>query len=317
VTEQMMDDAELEAMLDQGDEEPERTGSGFRRETHFGLKEGEFAVLRFMQESRDWYKVMTHRFFPTRPAPSDFEGNWPESMSGTCRKMNEKMAKLFPQGCAICDSGYKNKWGKKVTPDDLRYTYAIEREEVDGDGTEDKGGPEMKGKRFYRDVMVDVPLLDAKGEETEETVRVPKVVIVSQTMFQMMSSLKANGEAYGTLRDRDYRIKRIKNPSGKGTIYQCTPLDKDPEILPGTEHWGFYEVAVQAYGLSLPRLILRLAQDDYWKRFFLMDDGMTAVDIRRGSAGVAPVPAQTQVAAGPPAPNSDALAAMRARIAQQ
>lgn len=306
-----------EAHLRRGDEEEERApGGGFRKEPHWDLKEGEEAVLRFLQDSKDWYRAMTHRFFPTKAEPADYEGKWPGFMPATCRK-DPAFAALYPDGCPICVSGYKNKFGKVVRAEDLRYTLAIEREAA--------VGPD--GKKAYQDKMVEVPMLDEKGEPTEEKVQVPSVVIVSQTMYMMMSALKSCGEAYdNTLRDRDYRIKRVKNPSGNGTVYQVFPLDKTPEIAPGTSHWEFYDLAVQAFGIKLPTLIYSKSTDDYYQRFFLESDGFCSADVRRETGELSPasksaakpsIPAQPTAANAPTVPNADALAAMRARISKQ
>lgn len=305
-----------EAALRRGDEEEERpAGGGFRKEPHWDLKEGEEAILRFLQDSKDWYRAQTHRFFPTKAEPSDYEGKWPTFMPATCRK-DPAFAALY-DGCPICVSGHKNKFGKVVRAEDLRYTLAIEREAYTG----------TDGKKAYRDKMVEIPVLDEKGEPTEEKIEVPSVVIVSQTMYMMMGALKACGESYdNTLRDRDYRIKRVKNPSGNGTVYQVFPLDKTPEIAPGTDHWEFYNLAVQAFGLKLPTLIYNKSTDDYYKRFFLEEDGYCSVDVRRETgelppaakaAGKPSIPQQPTAANAPTTPDADALAAMRARISKQ
>jgi hypothetical protein len=306
-----------EAALRRGDDEDENRGSGgtFRKEPHWDLKEGEEAVLRFLSDSKDWYRAQTHRFFPTKAEPSDYEGKWPGFMPATCRK-DPAFAALY-DGCPICVSGYKNKFGKVVRAEDLRYTLAIEREKYKDEST---------GKTAYRDKMVEIPILDEKGEPTEEKVEVPSVVIVSQTMYMMMSALKACGESYETLQDRDYRIKRVKNPSGNGTIYQVFPLDKTPEIAPGTEHWQYYDLAVQAFGIKLPTMIYSKTTDDYYNRFFLEEDGFCSVDVRRETGELSPasastkkttIPQQPTAATAPTTPNADALAAMRARISKQ
>jgi hypothetical protein len=305
-----------EAALRRGDEEEERSPSGgYRKEPHWDLKEGEEAVLRFLQESKDWYRAQTHRFFPTKGEPADYEGKWPSFMPATCRK-DPAFAGLYPDGCPICVSGHKNKYGKVVRAEDLRYTLAVEREPY----------TDENGRKAYRDKIVEIPVLDEKGELTEEKIQVPSVVIVSQTMYMLMGALKACGESYETLRDRDYRIKRVKNPSGSGTIYQVFPLDKTPDILPGSDHWEFYDLAVQAFGIKLATLIYNRSTDDYYKKFFLEPDGYCSVDVRRETGELPPaakaankpsIPQQPTAANAPQTPNADALAAMRARISKQ
>lgn len=305
-----------EAALRRGDEEDENQGrGGFRKEPHWDLKEGEEAVLRFLQESKEWYRARTHRFFPTKAKPADFEGNFPSAMPATCR-LEQAFAQLYPNGCPICQSGYKNKFGKENKGDDLRYTLAVEREQyVDAE----------TGKKAYRDKMVEIPILGEDGKPTEEKLSVPSIVIVSNTMYMLMNSLKSCGESYDTLLDRDYRIKRIKNPSGTGTIYQVFPLDRIDSIAPGTEHWEYYQLAVDAFGIKLPTMIYSKSTDEYYNKFFLEDDGFTSVDVRRETGELAPATKETGKSGGgstpsgsaTPTPNADALAAMKARISKQ
>lgn len=307
-----------EAALRRGDDEDENRGGGFRKEPHWDVKEGEEGILRFLSESADWYRARTHRFFPTKAEPADYEGKWPSAMPATCR-LDPAFAQLFPNGCPICQSGYKNKFGKENKGDDLRYTLAVEREQYVNSET---------GKKAYRDKMVDIPVLDDEGKPTEEKVSVPSVVIVSNTMYMLMNSLKALGEAYDSLRDRDYRIKRVKDPAGDGkrTMYQIFPLDKDPNILPGTDHWQFYELAVDAFGLKLPTIIYSKCTDEYYNKFFLEEDGFTSVDARRETGELAPAAkgaggkssgGSAPSGSATPTPNADALAAMKARISKQ
>lgn len=305
-----------EAALRRGDEEDEnKGGGGYRREPHWDLKEGEEAILRFLSESKDWYRARTHRFFPTKAEPADYEGKWPSAMPATCRA-EPAFAQLYPNGCPICQSGHKNKFGKENKGDDLRYTLAVEREQyVDAES----------GKKAYRDKMVEIPVLGEDGKPTEEKVSVPSIVIVSNTMYMLMNALKACGEMYDTLLDRDYRIKRVKNPSGTGTIYQVYPVDKDPEIAPGTDHWQFYELAVEAFGLKLPTIIYSKTTDEYYTKFFLEEDGFTSVDVRRETGELVPATKSAGKSSGgsspsgtaPATPNADALAAMRERITRK
>jgi hypothetical protein len=320
--------ANIEAMLRRGDDEDETTGKGgYRKEPHWNLDEGQESILRFLTDSRDWYRAATHRFFPTKAAPADFEGKWPSVMPATCRKDKALVdAGLYPDGCPVCDSGFKDQYNKPPRPADLRFTLAIEREVVMGDGSDAMGGPAMKGKKGYRDKQVEIPIMDDEGKPTEDKITVPSVVIVSNTMYMMMGALKACGETYETLTDRDYRIKRVKNPNGTGTTYQVFPLDKTPDIAPGTDHWKFYEFAQEAFGISLAELIYRRSTDDYYNRFFLEEDGYTSADIRRASGELAaasktgpsksnsssPTPATAHV----PTPDAESLAAMRARISK-
>lgn len=314
------DVVDYEALIRRGDEddEPKFSGSGYRREPNLYLKEtGDTAILRPLIESKDWYRGLTHRWVQvTKPKPEGHEGKWPEGMSATCRK-DSLLKKIYPDGCPICSSPLRTKFDKTMeeSATDLRYTLAIEREEVVGDGSPEMGGPEFAGQKGWVDKMVEVPVYDAEGKPTKETVKRPSVVIVSGTMYQMFGSLKQLGEAYGTLLDRDFRVKRIKNPSGNGDIYQWIGLDKIPAIQPGTDAWAIYQDAVKNWvpgGLSLARVIGEKSSPAYYERFWTTDGVFQMPNTKAATPTTGFVPASSAVASEEP--DADKLAAMRARI---
>lgn len=308
-----------EAALRRGDEEDEFAGKGggYRKEPYWRLDKGDTAILRFLQESSDWYKARTHRFYPTKAAPADAGDKWPSAIPATCRQ-EPAFAHLYPNGCPICTSGYKGDYGKGSRADDVRYTLAVEREEYTNEA----------GKKAYRDKQVEVPIIGDDGKPTEEKITVPSIVIVSQTMFMMMNSLKACGDSYESLRDRDYKIKRVASTSGSATSFQVLPLDKDPGIVPGSDHWNFYDLALDVFDIKLATLIYSRSTDDYYNRFFLEADGFTSVDARRENGELAPAAksaapsgksggTQRSSSASANPPNAAALAAMRERIGKQ
>lgn len=319
------DTIDYEALLRRGDEDDEpRSGSGYRQEPNLILKEtNDFAVLRMLSESPDWYRARSHRFVPvSKPKPEGQEGNWPKAMTGTCRK-DSMLSRIYPDGCPICSSPLKTKYDKTMEEDakDLRYTLAVEREEVVGDGSPEMGGAEFFGQKGWVDKMVNVPIFDSEGKATKETVKRPSIVILSGTMYQMFNGLKSVGEAYGTLRDRDIRVKRVSNPTGNGDTYQWIGLEKIPTILPGTDAWKIYEETVKAWmpgGLSLARLIVEKSAAPYYERFWTTDGifqmpGQT----RSASTGFTPAASgssapSTPASSGPPDPTL--LEAMRNRI---
>lgn len=314
---QQIDDDELDALIERGDDEEERSG-GYRLRPWWYLKtEGDVAILRFLEESANWRKVPTHRFFPTKPEPKDHEGKWPEKMHGTCRA--GRLASRYPQGCAICTSGFKGDYGKGSKADDIRYTLAIERESYKDDN----------GRTRYRDKTVEVPVWDPETGEVSEnqTITLPSLVMVGETMFRMMSNLKATGEAIGSLLTQDMRVKLVKNPSGSnGLVISSIPLERDDTILPGTEHWEMYQHTQKLWkpgGLVLNREIMYRASDEWWNLFFLMQDGRTYKEHEMARGGGDSQPATATKSAGVPKgvtaeePTPDRLAEVRARILQQ
>lgn len=319
-TDQLNVDDDLDGMFDRGDEDEER-GTGYRDRPWWYLKsEGDLAVLRFLEESADWRKVPTHRFFPTKPEPEGNEGKWPSTMNATCRA--GRLASRFPSGCPIDTSGWLGKFKKGSKAEDVRYTVAVEREPY-----------EENGRKLYRDKEVEVPAFDMEtGELIEgETLTLPSIVLVAEDMWHMMSALKGIGEALGSLRAQDIRLKRVKNPSGQGQIITPVAVGENG-VVPGSEHWEAYQLAMQLWkpdGLSLNREILYRASDEYYKHFFLMDDGRTwkQHDIERGGDATSHNPQGNSssgssgnsssggaTAATTVQPDADKLAAMRARI---
>jgi hypothetical protein len=294
-------------LIERGDDD-ERSAS-YRQVPWWYIKnEGDTAILRLLEESPDWRKVLTHRFFPTKPEPEGHEGKWPDMMPATCRA-GGKIGQRYPQGCAIDRSGYKGKYGKGSTAEIVHYTMAVERERYE----------DANGRRRYRDKSIQVPAFDDEGNEIEgQTLELPSIVLIGETMFRMMSSVKGTGEALSSLRTQDLQIKLIKNPSGKnGLIAQVIPLDKDPSIQPGTEHWEIYQHAQQLWkpgGLVLNREILSRASEEYWNRFFLLPDGKTFAQHQIERGAPADLPTATASAASVQTPDADKLAAMKARI---
>lgn len=287
------------------DDDPNK-GGGYRREPYMSLQsENDFVIIRPLAEANAWRIALTHRFVPVQKgAPEGHEGKWPEMMSATCRK-DQNLAKYYPQGCAICAMPGQTKYGKtwEKATEPLRYMLAVEREMVKA----------ADGSIVIQDKTVDVPVFDDQGNETKETTTVPSLLIVNATMYQFFSNLKALWESYGSITNRDFRVTKIKNPSGKGTLLQVIALDSTPDIRPGSEHWEMYEIAQQLWvpgGLRLPQLIGEKSEDSHYERFWTTN----GVVLPKGSV---PTVAATAAPTASPVASEDRLAAMRARALGQ
>lgn len=323
---------DVETLLRRGDEDDEpKFKASWRRDPYISFKEtGDFAILRFLAESPDWFRARTHRFVPvSKPKPEGQEGKWPKFMSATCRK-DPVLRQYFPNGCPICTSPLKNQWDKSMdeSADDLRYTLAVEREEVIGDGSPEMGGEQFRGVKGIVDKMIDVPVFGEDGEPIKDQfVKRPSIVIVSETMYKMFGAIKAVGEAYGSLRGQDIKIKRIPNPNGKkGDIYQAIGLKEIDSIKPGTDHWETYLEAARMWtpkGLSPARVVIEKAGDDHYERFFTTGGEFVlprqAAPVNNGFApsGGEATPASAPKAAPSPEVDQDALDRMRARVMRQ
>lgn len=305
---------DYEATIGTGDEDDPAQGGGYRQEPFFILKKGETAYLRFLQESSQWVKGLTHVFPVAKAAPKDHEGKWPEFMSATCRQ-DEMLASYYPDGCPICKVPGTNKFNKtwERAAQVMRYTLAVEREQYESDQRRPDGKPVM----LTRDKTVKIPVFDPdSGKAIEgETIEVPSIVIVSGTMYQMFSSLKAIGASYGSLTNCDFKISRIDNPSGNGTIYQILPVMENTGVAPGTEHWEMYENAVKLWtpkGLRLKQLIGERSEEGFYDRFFT-----TNGVVLKHPGGGTQAASGTSAATGPQQANPDMLQAMKDRIAKQ
>lgn len=316
-------------IVDSGDADDPARGGGYRREPWFIFpkEEGAISFFRPLTESAAWRNGLTHNFIPVlKPQPEDEKGKgkWPKMMSATCRK-DPKLAVMYPDGCPICNftgvkDKYGNTWAEAVKP--LRYTLAVEREQVMGDGTPELGGPAKVGKPVLRDKTVNLPLFGEDGQPVEgETIEVPSIVIVRNTMFSLFQALRGIGEAYQSLTGQDIRVTRTKSPNGNGTVLTPIPMPPDPAIMPGTQHWQLYTDTVGAWvpgGLSVAQIIGQNAEETFYDRFFTTQGvivppkgGIPSGDDGAATAQAAVVANQAPAAA---VPDAEKLAALRARI---
>lgn len=251
-------------------EASKNSGGGFRKTNFFGIEENEQAVLRYLTDKDDWIFVDQHAGAVTKPAPKDFEGNWPKSMPAVCRH-DEAFAGMF-DGCYICDNKVQNTYGKVSKPTVRIWALACLREEVIGTKELVEQGvctEDQIGKRIgFTDATRKVPKFDDEGKAIEgEEVEERAIVVVNMAPNNYFNALTATGQVYGgTVCDRDYVVKR----SGKGTDteYSNVPLDATPNLKPGTESWKRYEKAIEEQGLDLGTLVMDRASDEYYGRFW-------------------------------------------------
>jgi len=293
-----------------GDEDDVR-GAGYRPKPYWSLKNvGDSSVLRFLAETPEWVKGLTHQFVPvTLPQPEGHEGKWPGFMSATCRK-DENLARFYPEGCPICADPTKDKWGKtyadKVQP--LRYALAVEREIVALDN----------GTKVVQDKTVKIPARwGADGKPVEgETVEAPSIVIVAETMWRLFGQFKTMAADYGSMRGLDFTVKRIPDPAKpERSLLQVLPVVIPSQVT--QEQWDMYANAVSCWlpngGLRLKQLVGEQSEEEYYDRFWTRNGVMVPKGSGGGSSNGAPASVQAPVQSADP----DKLAAMRARIANQ
>ncbi len=267
--------------------------------------------------------VHSHASVQTKAKPANHEGNWPKSMSATCRK-DKIFTRKYNGTCYICEAGLINtNNGKPSRPTDRKWALAVLREEVIGDGSEALLGEAMRGKVVgVRDKMKEIVKTDADGKASGETEWVKAYVKVNlgwQNFFQPLSGM---GARYGTLLDRDYYIARTGE--GTDTAYSIIPNDPIPWSKDTSRTFDLRDPEIRAAEYpDLPNLraiVAATASDDLFNRFFIPE-----ADQQGGAAPAtkAPAtPAQEQVAAKAPeaptsdqaTPGADRMAAIKERV---
>lgn len=244
-----------------GAEEAEKSSkSGNWAKAHFlDLDDKESVVLRFLSDHTDWLTVDQHQIIPTKPKPSDYEGqNWPEKMGAVCRNTKMENGRLLYENlgetepCYICANIVD---GKKIKrPSSRTWAIACIREEVIGDGSDQLGGEAMKGKRVgYRDATRTVTRKKEGSEETEDVIE-KALIFVNQGWKNFFTTLKGFAGHFGTLCDQDFKITR--SGTDTDTDYSIIPLGQVPVAGGGVfdtrnpEH-------LKRYGFDSP--------DDVWK----------------------------------------------------
>jgi hypothetical protein len=256
----------------------------FARTHFFKIEDKEKAVIRMLTEADSWIIVDQYQFIPTKPKPEGWEGNWPSHMGAVSR--SDPALKGMFENDYIAEFMRKPD-GKPYKPSPRTWALACLREEVVGDGSEEKGGEAYKGKVVgYRDQTREVTRKKESGEE--ETTIEKVIVVINMGYKNFFSPFDGFYRTYGTLLDRDYVVMR--KGEGMSTDYQIAPLDpigydvRDPEVA---KRYGL--VAKDGHvepgpdcPVRLETVILNMASDDYYGRFF--DPRVTTTQNRGGGA---------------------------------
>lgn len=261
--------------------------SGFKKTNYlrnYLAEDGNSVVIRLIDENDEWIWIHQHGMVPTKGAPEDFKSesgkSWPKTMGAVCRKSKTREGALvFPEyggECYICDhmTNPKNKkgkyfpsirvWARAVLREEIKGTEDMVKSEANPDGIE----PWEVGKTVgYCDAEVEVEELDKDGKPTGNTKMEKDVVVLNYGMGNFFGKLQAYGEAYGTVRDRDYKV--VREGGGLETDYQIIALDKIYNEG-GVVHTLEDEKVLAPYlkVVDLEAEIENQASDDYYDRFF-------------------------------------------------
>lgn len=321
----------------------ETGGVGFRRTYYLSSmikggpdaeRQGENkAYVRYLSEFRKfdgnpesnpsvWITIDHHGQIPTKAKPEELDKDrkWPKAMGCVCRK-GKAFARKYGGKCHVCDNVPENMYGKKPRPTPRTWAVGVLREKIVGDGSEELGGPSMKGRTVtFQDKMEEVHKVDEKGEIIEgETEMVPVYFFAHQAYDNFFGGLAAAGEEYGTVLDRDYLV--VREGEGTATNYQHVP--QDPVTFDdGSGKQVRLDLSVDAIRETLypdapdvRKEIARQASDDYMNQWFIEGKGNYG-----GSKDKSKSKSEDKEADAPASANkskeatADRLAALRNRI---
>lgn len=282
------------------------------RAEFFSLADQESAIVRFLEDSEEWIVTDQHNFIPTKGPDADAtdeqKKKFPKSMGAVCR-YDEAYRDEYSD-CFICDHMLNDK-GKPYRPQPRLWARVVMREQVVGTEqhvAEGKISEDQIGKPVgLRDKEVEEDETNDKGEKTGKTVIRKDVRIVNMPMKNFFGVLQGYFEAYGTVLDRDYKIKR--KGQNLDTEYHFVPMDPIPgHDLREAELQERYEGIV-----DLGKVIDERASDKYFARFF--DDRVTSSDTKGEQSGSTPNPAQAGPSEEEDGPSQqERMEAMKARV---
>lgn len=288
------------------------SGKKFHKVPFLAIDDGSYQVLRYITDSPDWLWVKQHTGAPTKNAPADYTGSWPDAMPATCRY--DVAFQGIYSDCYICDAKLVNKWKKPCNPQVRVWAVAVLREEVLGTQEMAAAGQIQPSQVGFvvgcRDVYREAPVLDADGKDTGEVKQELALVLVNNPVSNYFQGLNAAFNTYGTVCDRDYKVER--KGTSKDTEYHNISLDKTPNLMPGTEKWAKYDEAVAEQKVDLAVIVGDRASDDFYARFF--DPNKTPEPRKGAEADKGGAPATQQSAAPSNDVDPDRLEAMRTRI---
>lgn len=212
-----MSDAAAVPSFRKGAEAAKEAAKFVRRERlqFFSLEDDESALFRFLTDGDQWIVVDQYGFVPTKPKPSDWKGdNWPSHMPAVSRR-DEAFRGMYSDDYiadVIIPNAPKDKKGKPKVKDATArpWVLACRREEV-----KDDDGKVIGITDATREVQ--------DGDDENKTKVVKDIIIVNQGFKNFFSKLKGFYGHYGTVVDRDYKIKR--EGTGTATDYHLLPMD--------------------------------------------------------------------------------------------
>jgi hypothetical protein len=270
-------------------------GASFAKTHYLSLDENEEIVVRPITDGHKVITVLQHQMVPTKPAPKDSTGNWPEKMGAVCR-MDEAFAGMYDD-CFICDHKLERnpKNGKPKGPAARNWMLACVREKIVVDGEEG-----------WRNKKREIQKVDKDGKPTGETFEELDTVVINLGHRNFTGPFLGFAGLYKTLLDRDYWIKR--EGTEIDTVYRIAPLDPIYVDHPETGEEVVLDLRdpafMQRYGFkdeddafeALVKIVTERSSDEFYARFFdtrvkVSDDGtVTAASSAEQAVAATPAP---------------------------
>jgi len=227
--------------------------------------DGDDAILRFLTDGPDWIKVAQHSFIKTKAAPKEAK-SWPKAMGAVCR-YDKQIADMFGD-CYICDNELTSNFKPEfVKPSGRVWALAVVRQQIKGDGSEQLGGEEKRGKIVgVGDYAEEYEILDKDGKPTNKKGVRPKIVIVNMSWQNFFAALHHAWSMHGTICDRDFVVKRTG--TGTDTTYNIMPMDRTEKLTPSTQAWQRYTNELTTREIDLDDLVLKQASDEHYALWF-------------------------------------------------
>ncbi len=220
--------------------------------------------FRVLTERTGLRTVDIHMLVPTREAPKDYKGKWPEVMSCVCA--NDKAFAILDEKdniigweapdthfghCYIHEhmSGVLDKFGKPMSKtSSFTHGLVVLREPV----REIENGPVIG----FRDVMEEFE--DRDGNKHQ----VPAIRMAQQKWSNFWGAIKSSAYISGTYCNRDFMVTK------EGTEIAVTPMDPTPDHNPDKPSWQIYTDAVELMKIDIDATLTEQSSEEFYARFY-------------------------------------------------
>jgi hypothetical protein len=294
----------------QAEEAAKQQNFSGNRNRYFTIKEDRgTAVLRLIDDEKDWIYTRQHSYVPTKgPDESmseELKAKWPKRSGAVCRH-DDAFKGVFGD-CYICDHMRKED-GKPFAASIRLWARAVVRVPVIGTQDHVDMGlikPHMISQPVgYDDSMVPDP---------EGNTEIPEVVVLNFSMRNFFGALQGYYDVNGTVLDRDFHITR----KGTGTDTEYSIIARDPLRNEDGSIFDLRDPEIRAMYeniVDLEEIITSQASDDHYARYFDPSKPIPQRAKKDDDSDQQEPKTAAATPAGGNEPDPDQMAAMRARV---